>query len=145
MADVLAPLRTDDPVLADYLEASGCFDAAMLVRGYEPESRVYLWWLTQDAVTGYDTFDSCVVAAKDEASARRVCPGWGATVWDDDRQIWAYVSQRAHPGTEEYDERDDEVSSGAWASHPDQVKAVCIGVTMTEQPGAVVCASFNAG
>jgi hypothetical protein len=145
MTEVLAPLRAGDHVLADFLEASGNLPAAMIVRGHEPEDRVYLWWLSQDAVGGYDTYDSCVVAAVDEHSAKRIRPSFGASEWDDDRKIWFYTAQRAQPGTEEYDERDDEVSSGTWAEHPDQVTAVRIGVALDQAPGSVICASFNAG
>lgn len=34
-----------------------------------------LWILTNNTVTGYDTFDSCIVAAKTEEAARLITPG----------------------------------------------------------------------
>jgi hypothetical protein len=133
MTEVLAPLRAGDHVLADFLEASGNLDAAMIVRGHEPEGRVYLWLLSQVVSTGYDTYDSCVVAAKDEHSAKRIHP----SPFRDDRfseALGTWVDRRGEPEND-----------GTWAHRPDQVKAVRIGVTLDQPHGAVVCSSFNAG
>ena len=144
-------VETGNDVLADLLETSGNLDAAMTVRGFKPV--VYLWWLTQNVHSGYDTYDSCVVAAIDEESAKRVRPGLAdGVVFDEARQIWIHEAQRLSPTDEGYavdddggEQPDDEIYGGEWARHPEQVEAVCIGVTTTEQPGTVVCASYNAG
>jgi hypothetical protein len=148
---VMISVRRGDDQLADLLEASGNIDAAMTVRGVKPV--VYLWRLSQDVYGGYDTYDSCVVAAVDEAAAKRVHPGGGdGVVFDEDRQIWIYESLRLLPGTEGYafdeeegERADDEVYGHDWACHAEQVLAVCIGATTVYEPGAIVCSSFNAG
>ena len=45
---------------------------------------VYLYLLSQTVNNGYDTFDSCVVTAGDEAEARLMQPAdWG------DLSVWA--------------------------------------------------------
>jgi hypothetical protein len=128
---VMITVPAGDPVLADFLEAGGQMDAAMVVRGATPV--VYLWLLTQSEETGYDTYDSCVVAAVDEESAKRVHP----SPFRDDRfseELETWVDGHGEPGND-----------GTWAHRPDQVKALRIGVTATAKPGTVVCASFNAG
>ncbi len=116
--------------LADLLEATGNLDAAMTVRGAKPI--VYLWRLSQDAESGYDTYDSCVVAALDEASAKRIHPSFYGGTFDEAQETW--VDSDGEPR-----------SHGDWALSPDQVTAVCIGATTTEELGTVICASFNAG
>lgn len=133
---VMVSLPAGDPVLADYLDGRGLFDAAMAVRGVNPV--VYLWRLSQDEDDGYDTYDSCVVAAPDEHSARRI-GAHGNTQYDDDRGEWVYASTR-----KEYGWTAGQRAPG-WVSHPDQVKVARIGITTTEKAGTVVCASFNAG
>lgn len=41
-----------------------------------------IYLLTNNVVTGYDTYDSCVVVAKDEESARLMHPDdYGCDVW----------------------------------------------------------------
>ena len=131
MADeeVLAPLPIGDHVLADFLEVNGYLPAAMLIRGHEPEGPVYLWRLSQDESGGYDTYDSCVVAACDEASAKRIHPSpfAGAEWWKIEVDDWGISS-----------------ASDDWATSLDNVTAVRIGMTLTEKPGTVVCASYNA-
>lgn len=78
-----------------------------------------LYLLTQDVNTGYDSYDSVVVAAKDEDSARRIHPcefsKWGG-----------------------YDDRD-------WAVSPDQVDVKLIGKAVKGTLEGVILASFNAG
>lgn len=79
-----------------------------------------LYLLTQDEATGYDTFDSCIVAAKNEEEARGISPSWngefkdGAT-WTD------------------------------WASSPEKVEAKLIGVATEGTHSGVILASYNAG
>lgn len=80
---------------------------------YELQMNLYL--LTQDENKGYDTFDSCVVAAESLEAATRIHP----------RGDW---------------------KSDTWASSPEKVTAVFIGVAAsTIQEGEVICASFHAG
>jgi hypothetical protein len=126
---VMISVPRGDDQLADLLEAGGNIDAAMTVRGVKPV--VYLWRLSQDENGGYDTYDSCVVSAVDEASAKRVHPSVYAARYDEQSGTWV-------------DRHGDAFGHGDWATHPDQVLAVRIGVS-TDQPGRVLCSSFNAG
>lgn len=78
-----------------------------------------LYLLTQDVNTGYDTYDSAIVAAKDEDFARKINPSesskfGGYDAWD-------------------------------WAVSPDQVKVELIGKAVKGTLEGVVLASFNAG
>jgi len=77
---------------------------------------IYLLW--QGDNNGYDTYDSCVVIAKNEDEARKIHPN-GDESWD-------------HP-------------YGTWASRPEYVKVELIGVTVPGQISGVVVSSFNAG
>jgi hypothetical protein len=79
-----------------------------------------LWLISQDVNTGYDTYDSAVVAAPDEESARRTHPSG-----PDKDGSWL------HPWD--------------WARSPDQVTAELIGEAAPGMTARVICASFNAG
>lgn len=78
-----------------------------------------LYLLTQTDNAGYDTYDSCVVAAPDEDTARCL-----------------------HPGGYDWDSFG---GSGTWAFYPSTVKAQLIGVAVEGTAAGVVLASFNAG
>ena len=75
-----------------------------------------LYLLTQDVNVWYDTFDSAIVAAKDEASARTITPSESSKFGGDD-----------------------------WARSPEQVKVKLIGKAVKGTLEGVVLASFNAG
>lgn len=77
-----------------------------------------LYLLTQDVNTGYDTFDSVIVAARDEASARMILPS--------DSLSW-------------------EEPSYSWVSSPESVNVVFIGKAVKGTVEGVVLASFIAG
>lgn len=81
-----------------------------------------LYLLSQSDNTGYDTYDSCVIAAKNEAEARKMHPDGSTPVekWAED--IW------------------DE-----WAKQPDQVEVKLIGKAVKGTEVGVILASFNAG
>lgn len=74
-----------------------------------------IYLISQDENDGYDTYDSAVVAAPDEATARTIVP-------DENWPHWGV---------------------GTWCSSPDKVKVEYIGTT--ERPQGVILASFNAG
>lgn len=78
-----------------------------------------LYLVSQEANRDYDTFDSFVIAAPDEETARNTHPNGGIIDW------------------RKADWRSD------WAFEPEQVVSKLIGTTETEQ--GVICASFNAG
>lgn len=77
-----------------------------------------LWLLSQKDNTGYDTFDSCVVAAETEEDARTIHPAEGQY------KTW-YWSE--------------------WANTPDSVQVKLIGEATPGAERGVILASFNAG
>lgn len=79
---------------------------------------MYLYLLTQDVESGYDTFDSVVVAAKSETDAKSIHP------YGDD--AWGYWS-------------------GCWPKSPENVDAKLIGKAVEGAQSGVILASFNAG
>ena len=80
-----------------------------------------LYLISQDENNDWDTYDSAVVCAPDEETARNIVPGCV-----DGNHDWA-----------------DRYSS--WCSGPDKVKVEPIGYAADGIPIGVVCASFNAG
>ena len=77
-----------------------------------------LYLLTQDIETGYDTFDSVVVAALTETDAKSIHP------YGDD--AWGYWS-------------------GCWPKSPESVSVKLIGNAVKGTPSGVILSSFNAG
>ncbi|AQG98640.1 hypothetical protein A9R05_07435 [Burkholderia sp. KK1] len=76
-----------------------------------------LYLIAQEQMTGYDTFDSAVVAAESE---------------DDARLIHPYF-------------RDDDWDITVWCTGPEHVEVKFLGVADPSIPRGVICASFNAG
>ena len=93
--------------MADHYERS--------TRNEDKPMKLYL--ISQRKNTGYDTYDSAVVAAQDEAAAKHINP----------HGDWA-----------------DKHNSG-WCTSPKHVTAVYIGEAAESVKIGVVCASFNAG
>jgi hypothetical protein len=77
-----------------------------------------LYLLTQDVETGYDTYDSVVVAAKTETDAKSIHPEG-----DDAWRYW----------------------SGCWPWSPESVSVKLIGKAVKGTPAGVILSSFNAG
>lgn len=77
-----------------------------------------LWLISQDENSGYDTFDSAVVAAETEDAARVTMPS----------------------ECEEFGK-----AYSAWCSAADKVKVELIGEATPETKPGVIVASFNAG
>lgn len=77
-----------------------------------------LYLLTQDEETGYDTFDSVVVAALNGDQAKKIHP------YGDD--AWGYWS-------------------GCWPKSPEGVDAKLIGKAVDGTSAGVILSSFNAG
>lgn len=76
-----------------------------------------LYRLSQSQNSDYDTYDSCVVAAKNEEDAKTILPD-GLDNWESP---WA-----------------------GWAKSPDHVSAKLIGTAVEGTERGVICASFNA-
>jgi hypothetical protein len=88
-----------------------------------------LWLLVRQDQGGYDTYDSCVVAAETADAAKLIHPSSRDYVWDSQKEDW--FSQKG-------EWRDD-----TWAA-PSLIVATAIG-TASEGISGVQCASFNAG
>lgn len=77
-------------------------------------------WLLTGTSTGYDTYDTILVAAETEEEAKQILPAptysWGTS------------------GLTE-----------VWAKSPDKVKAEYIGVAVAGVEAGVILSSFNAG
>ena len=87
------------------------------------DHRMKLFRLHQNINTGYDTYDSAVVVADSAAEAQKIHPN-GAS--------------------------GDFSMYDSWVSRPDLVTLTYLGEVVGEPdddiyPGAVICASFNAG
>jgi len=78
-----------------------------------------LYLITQTENTNYDTYDSAVVCAPDEETARLTQPGGEGWKW----------GEKHFP----------------WCASPDKVAVVLLGYALEGVPLGVVCASFNAG
>ena len=89
-----------------------------------------LWRISQNANNNYDTYDSAVVAAPDEQSARRISPS-AFSVWKDNSWHFLYEDGHTTPDT-----------SSDWTM-PENVKVEYIGEG-NHTAGTVICASFNA-
>jgi hypothetical protein len=82
-----------------------------------------LYLIEQDQCTGYDTYDSAVVRAPDEETARRTHP-------------YKYRNISLVKGAHDY---------GDWPTDPQYVRVTYLGDAVSGAIQGVVCASFNAG
>ncbi len=76
-----------------------------------------LYLISQDQNSGWDTYDSAVVAAPSAKAARGILP-------DDVCMKWG---------------------SASWAYSPSHVSTEYLGVAIPGTEAGVICASFNAG
>ena len=79
-----------------------------------------LYRLSQTDNCDYDTYDSCVVAAKSEEDAKSIHPSGHDNISDDYRS---------------YD----------WVDKPSLITCELIGAAVKGTKRGVICASFNAG
>lgn len=95
-----------------------------------------IYLLEQDLKTGYDTFDSCVVAAINETAARNTHPSSYVTHVKNGKWMGTYTKGGEY-----------EVDSYDWVKYSqiDQIKVTLIGVANEDVSAGVICASFNAG
>jgi len=84
----------------------------------------YLWLISQEENSGYETYDSAVVCAKDSSFAKTIYPG-GGSIHDSDTEI--------HVRHE-------------WVTDESLVSATKVGLAEASiKEGGVVLSSFNAG
>jgi hypothetical protein len=94
-----------------------------------------LFLISQNTVSGYDTFDDAVVVAVDEEGAKHVSP-CDYYVWKDND--WHFKFDDGTTKAEPY-------HGYSWCQ-PKDVTATWVGVAAANlKLGEVVCASFNAG
>lgn len=85
--------------------------------------KMFLYVLSQTRVRGYDTYDSCVVAAASPAAAKKIHPR-GDVFGAGDRSSW---------------------SGSTWADSPDDVTCTRIGTAKPGTKPGVIVTSFNPG
>jgi len=92
--------------------------------------KLYLIW--QDQRTGYDTYDSVVVAAETPTLAGETSP--------DNYRHWSRREEKWFFG-----EKGLDMDFSAWAKHPVHVSVEYLGPAKRGTKAGVICASFNAG
>jgi hypothetical protein len=94
-----------------------------------------LYLISQTACGGYDTYDSAVVCAEDEAEAQITDPS-GYSKWHDGGWYFQYTNSAEKLEKSRYD----------WTSNPlKDVKVLELGEANEGMEKGVICASFNAG
>lgn len=93
-----------------------------------------LWLVSQDVNTGYDTYDSMIVAALSEEEAIILDPG-GFREWYKEKNSWLFIFA---DGRKELDEHD------CWALVSD-LKCVYLGEANKGIKPGIIITSFHAG
>lgn len=89
--------------------------------------RLYLYKISQDVNTNYDTYDSVVVIADSEESARRMVPSYDNTIIDiADKEKAFYIKE-------------------VWTNDPTKVQVKLVGLALLDALPGIVLASYNAG
>jgi hypothetical protein len=97
-----------------------------------------LYLISQDRISGYGTYDSAVVVAKDEADARTIHPSGFVTHHKNGKWMGTYSGGNNIGG-----EYNNDCSIWVSFSDIDDISVEYLGITKKER--GVVCASFNAG
>jgi len=107
----------------------------LCVRGGYKNENMNIYLLEQDLNNGYDTYDSCVVAAINETAARNTHPSSFVTHVKDGKWMGTFANG-------EYEQ-----SSYDWVPYAeiDRITVKLIGVANEDVSAGVICASFNAG
>ena len=93
-----------------------------------------IYLLTQEENTGYDTYDSAIVAAPNAKAAKKINPG-GFRVWNEQGH-WDFIF---HDRTTRPD------SDDTWANKLENINVKLIGKAASDVKKGIVLASFNAG
>lgn len=86
--------------------------------------RLKLYLLTQNDNNGYDTYDSCIVCAKDEKEAKTISPEGGIFVETTGKRVSLRTS---------------------WALRSSSITCEEIGTANENQKKGVILSSFNEG
>jgi hypothetical protein len=95
-----------------------------------------LFLLSQNAVRGYDTYDSMVVVAENAEVAKRISPT-DSHKWSDENNCWTFLLANDPSGIKRH--RSD------WANRLEDIKVEELGDANENQKAGIICASFNAG
>ena len=90
------------------------------------KNKIYL--ISQNENNPWDTYDSAVVVAPDEETARKINPG---SIGDSEELFMT--------------EKDWSYKYNSWCSSEEKVVVKCLGDASKDQKIGVVCSSFNAG
>lgn len=104
------------------------------------ENTLNLYLISQTVNNDYDTFDSAVVAARDEEDARSIHPIF--VHWPDSF-YQPTVTQTAREAEEE-EEENGYFDDSTWTTR-ENVEVRFLGIGSTDIKRGVVCASYNAG
>ena len=107
-----------------------------------------LYLLTQKENIDFDTFDSCVVAAYSKEDAVMIHPFlYRFGEYSLDYDVEDYYKYDKDPNyIYELVWKPDRLHSLSWASCPENVDCVFIGIAAEDiKPNSVVCSSYNAG
>ena len=88
------------------------------------DAEMNLYLLTQTTNTGYDTYDSCIVAARSEQEAKTITPK--NDTFDKNENGYSYGNR-------------------GWCGSAEQVHCTKIGTAIKGTQKGVILASFNAG
>jgi hypothetical protein len=97
-----------------------------------------LYLISQGVNNDYDTYDSAVVVAEDEESARKIYPAINDFVYTYHDDSWWWI----WPGHTTSESK--EVHNYCWAD-ADQVDVEYLGKAAPGVEAGVICSSFNAG
>jgi hypothetical protein len=98
-----------------------------------------LYLISQGINNGYGTYDSAVVAAEDEDSARKTYPAINDFVYTYHDDSWWWI----WPGHTNEEQR--EKSGYCWVQNADQVDVEYLGKAANGIEAGPICSSFNAG
>ena len=102
--------------------------------------KIYKLYLNESL--GYDSYDSCVVVAKNGNEARKIHPSRYVTHHKDGKWMGTYSG--GNKKGQEYENN----TGGDWLSYQyiDKINVICVGFAGKQfKQGDVICASFNAG
>jgi hypothetical protein len=107
--------------------ADSCKSLNVAEGGDEAVKSMKLYLISQETVTGYDTYDSAVVAANSVAEARNCHPDGGTL-----KQYANGQERRSY-------------LSDSWTNNVEDVTVQELGKAGPKIEAGVICASFNAG
>lgn len=103
---------------------------------------IKLYLISQDKNNDYDTYDSAVVAARNEIEAAQIHPNSDTfdIVYDLNFDCWMWTIGTTTDATEYVPYRND-----SWVEDPHDIEVKYLGEAADGIEVGVVCASFNAG